>query len=156
VWTTFVADIDYDAKGQRELIVYGNGARTEYTYDPLTFRLTRLQTLRDATAFPDDCPASAPPDWPGCGVQDLSYTYDPTGNITHIGDDAQQTIYFRNKRVDPGSDYTYDALYQLIEATGREHLGQNADGTLKSPTAPDAFNGYHTGLFQPGDGNAMG
>ena len=46
------------------------------------------------------------------------------GNITHIRDDAQQTIYFRNKRVEPSADYTYDALYRLIEATGREHLGQ--------------------------------
>jgi RHS repeat-associated protein len=156
VWTPFITDIDYNAKGQRELIVYGNGARTEYTYDPLTFRLTRLKTFRDPTDFPDDCPASAPADWPGCGVQDLRYTYDPANNITHIQDDAQQTIYFRNKRVDPGSDYTYDALYQLIEATGREHLGQNADGTLKPPTPPDVFDGYHAGLFQPGDGNAMG
>src|SRR5262249_20718530 len=36
----------------------------------------------------------------------------------------QQTIYFRNKRVEPSVEYTYDALYRLIEATGREHLGQ--------------------------------
>src|SRR5207247_47878 len=43
----------------------------------------------------------------------------------------------------------------LIEATGREHLGQ-AGGQLNSPTAPDAFNGFHTQLDHPGDGNAMG
>ena len=57
-------------------------------------------------------------------MQNLHYTYDPAGNITHIRDDAQQTIYFRNKRVEPSADYTYDAIYRLIEATGREHLGQ--------------------------------
>src|SRR5947208_7274035 len=46
--TTFVANLDYNAKGQRELIQYGNGASTTYTYDPLTFRLTRLTTTRPA------------------------------------------------------------------------------------------------------------
>ena len=46
--TPFVTDIDYDAKGQRTLIDYGNGVRTTYEYDPLTFRLTRLTTTRPA------------------------------------------------------------------------------------------------------------
>jgi hypothetical protein len=107
-----VTDIDYDAKGQRTLIDYGNGVRTTYTYDPLTFRLVHLLTQ------------PPPPGWPGSQVQNLHYTYDPAGNITHIRDDAQQTIYFRNQRVEPSTDYTYDALYRLIEATGREHIGQ--------------------------------
>jgi RHS repeat-associated protein len=156
IWTPFVTDIDYNAKGQRELIAYGNGVSTAYSYDPLTFRLARLLTSRNTPAFSDDCPANPPADWPGCAVQNLSYVYDPAGNITHIRDDAQQTIYFRNQRIEPSNDYSYDAIYQLIEATGREHLGQNTDGSLKSPTAPDAFNGFHTGLLQPGDGNALG
>ena len=30
-------------------------------------------------------------------MQNLRYTYDPAGNITHIRDDAQQTIYFNNQ-----------------------------------------------------------
>ena len=38
-------------------------------------------------------------------LQDLHYTYDPMGNITHIQDDAQQTIYFRNQVVEPHNDY---------------------------------------------------
>ena len=45
-------------------------------------------------------------------LQDLFHTYDPAGNITAIRDDAQQTIYFRNARVEPSADYTYDAMYQ--------------------------------------------
>ena len=32
--TPFVTDIDYNAKGQRTLIEYGNGVRTTYEYDP--------------------------------------------------------------------------------------------------------------------------
>ena len=40
--TVFVANIDYNAKGQRTLIDYGNGVRTTYDYDERTFRLMRL------------------------------------------------------------------------------------------------------------------
>ena len=46
--TSFVTNIDDDAKGQRTCIVYGNGVTTIYAYDPLTFRLTLLRTLRGA------------------------------------------------------------------------------------------------------------
>jgi RHS repeat-associated protein len=155
VATLFVTDIDYNAKGQRTLIDYGNGVRTTYEYDPLTFHLTHSLTSRDATVFPDDCPPQPPAGWPGCQVQNLHYTFDPVGNITHIRDLAQQTIYFRNRRVEPSAEYTYDALYRLIEATGREHLGQTG-GQPNGPTAPDAFNDFHTRLDHPGDGNAMG
>jgi RHS repeat-associated protein len=133
-WKPYVTAIDYNAKGQRERIAYANGVATTYDYDPLTFRLIRLQTLRGNEA-----------------LQDLSYTYDPMGNITNIEDDAQQTIYFRNKRVAPSSSYTYDATYRLIDARGREHLGQ-----LNASTTPDAFNSFQTSLEHPGDGNAMG
>ena len=140
--TTFVEDIDYDAKGRRTSISYGNGARTRYEYDPETFRLTRLLTSR-GSAFSGDCPN---PGLSPCGLQNLRYTYDPIGNITRIQDDAQQTIFFSNRRVEPSADYTYDAVYRLIEATGREHLGQAAVGGFP-PSAP---------VLHPGDGNAIG
>jgi RHS repeat-associated protein len=151
-WTPFVTHIAYDAKGQRELIAYGNGVTTTYTYDPLTFRLTHLLTRREPAAFPGDCPRPVPTGWPGCQVQNLSYTYDPSGNITHIRDDAQQTIYFRNRRVEPSADYTYDAIYRLIEATGREHLGQ-----VGAQPTPTSYNDVpRVGiLFSASDGNAM-
>src|SRR6185503_1669250 len=64
-----VANIDYDAKGQRQRIDYKNGATTFYAYDPLTFRLTQLLTRRSAAAFPDDDPQSAIAGWPGRQVQ---------------------------------------------------------------------------------------
>jgi RHS repeat-associated protein len=150
-----VANIDYDAKGQRQRIDYKNGASTFYSYDPLTFRLTQLLTKRKAANFPDDDPQPAIAGWPGRQVQNLHYAYDPAGNITHIQDDAQQTIYFRNLRVEPSNDYTYDALYRLIQASGREHLGQ-ANGAPNPPTSPDAFNAFHARLDHPGNGNAMG
>ena len=147
-----VTDIAYNAKGQRTHIAYGNGAVTTYDYDRLTFRLVHMLTRRDPVAFPGDCPQPPPDGWPGCQVQNLHYIYDPAGNITHIRDDAQQTIYFRNKRVEPDSDYTYDAIYRLIEATGREHLGQ-AGG---SPIPHSYDDARRVGLLHPGDGNALG
>ncbi|QJD87673.1 toxin TcdB middle/N-terminal domain-containing protein [Cohnella herbarum] len=155
VWTSFVDRIDYDAKGQRTKIEYGNGTVTTYGYDRWTYRLSHMATRRETTRFPEDCPQLPPPGWPGCGLQNLRYTYDAAGNVTHIQDDAQQTVYFRNKRVEPGADYTYDALGRLIEASGREHLGQTQD-QQNSPAAPDAFGDFHSRLAQAGNGNAMG
>jgi RHS repeat-associated protein len=154
-----VANIDYDAKGQRRRIDYKNGASTFYSYDPLTFRLTQLLTKREAADFPGDDPHPPMARWPGKQVQNLHYTYDPAGNITHIQDDAQQTVYFRNKRVQPSNDYAYDALYRLIQATGREHLGQG--GAPIAHSHDDAgrvglVSADAAGRFAPNDGNAMG
>ena len=151
VWTPVVVNIDYDARGQRTRIDYGNGASTSYEYDPQTFRLTHLVTARPAAAFPGDCPQPPPAGWPGCQVESLSYEYDPVGNVTHRRDEAQQTVYFANRRVEPQAEFTYDALYRLIEATGREHLGQAGQ-----PLAADAWDSLRTRLDHPGDGNAMG
>ena len=109
--TGFVTSVTYDPKGQRQLISYGNGAITSYTYDRDTFRLIRLRTTRPTAGNP---------------LQDLTYTYDPVGNITRITDAAQQTIFFANQVVTPSADYTYDAIYRLTRATGREHIGQAA------------------------------
>jgi len=159
-----VANIDYDAKGQRLRIDYKDGASTFYRYDPLTFRLTQLVTRRNAAAFPGDDPQPPIAGWPGRQVQNLHYTYDPAGNITHIQDNAQETIYFRNKRVEPSNDYVCDALYRLIEATGREHLGLTAAGAPKTPT-PHSYNDAGrvrvtstdgAGHFAPNDGKAVG
>jgi len=34
-------------------------------------------------------------------------------------------MFFDGERIDALSEYTYDATYQLIKATGREHAAQN-------------------------------
>jgi RHS repeat-associated protein len=118
--TAFVTGIDYNAKGQREAIVYGNGAQTNYEYDPMTQRLKRLTTTRpanpDATASQLFTNATL--------TQDLRYTYDPVGNITRIEDPALKTIFNAGEQVEPVSEYAYDPVYRLIEARGREHIGQ--------------------------------
>ena len=68
--TPIVQSVSYDPRGRRQNIAYGNGTSSAYAYDPETFRLTRLTTTR-----PGDTGA----------LQDLSYTYDPVGNITQPG-----------------------------------------------------------------------
>jgi RHS repeat-associated protein len=141
-----VTSIAYNARGQRAAIAYGNGVAVSYAFDPLTFRLTRLTALRPASFAADAQTA-----------QDLRYFYDPVGNITRIRDDAdlQNVVFFANQRVEPSNDYTYDPLYRLIAAQGREHLGQtgNALSAAAQVTDDDSF---RTRLPQPGDGNAMG
>ncbi|HEX2802049.1 MAG TPA: RHS repeat-associated core domain-containing protein, partial [Phenylobacterium sp.] len=154
-----VSNLDYDAKGQRQRIDYKNGASTRYDYDPFTFRLARLRTRRDAGVFPGDNPQPPPAGWPGGEIQDLSYVYDPAGNIVHLQDDAQQGVYFNNRRVEPSNDYTYDAIHRLIESTGREHLGRG--GSPATWSHDDAgstglLSGDAAGAFSPNDGNAMG
>jgi RHS repeat-associated protein len=112
--TDIVTNIDYDAKGQRQSIEYGNGSKTSYKYDPLTYRLTQLTTNRP--------PATAT----SSILQDLSYTYDPSGNVVQITDAAQATVFYNNQQVDPTARYEYDALYRLTKATGRERITNNA------------------------------
>lgn len=120
----------------------------------MTFRLKRMKTMRSKAAFPDDCPSPAISGWPGCGLQDLAYTYDPAGNVTFVKDLAQQRIFFRNQRIEPNNQYTYSAEYRLIEAVGREQLGQ-ADkapvpGAAPLPTVdhPNQINAMGTYLEQ--------
>jgi RHS repeat-associated protein len=122
VWTPFVTNITYNAKGQRELITYGNGTQTTYSYDPLTFRLIHLKTTRPAGQNEHASQLFTDP----TVVQDLHYTYDPVGNINLIEDAALKTVHHDGQQIEPLSTYTYDATYRLVEANGREHIGQTA------------------------------
>ena len=98
--------ITRDAKGQKLGLRLGNDTLTTFTYDPASLRLVTLKTTRPVA------PA---------GVQDLRYTFDAAGNVTNLQDAAQETVWSNNARIDASHDYTYDALYRLIEATGREN-----------------------------------
>lgn len=132
--TPFVTKIDYNEKLQRLQIAYGNGVTTAYTYEPDTFRLSTISTSKTA---PSD-------------LQALGYTYDPIGNVTTIEDNAQQTLFVGNSKISPRTRYTFDAIYRLIYALGREHSGQalpdqtsTPDGVpIPSPTDPQAMRLY--------------
>ncbi len=109
--TAFIENITYDAKGQRNGITYGNGVQTSYAYEAETFRLTDLLTTRQEESGSITT------------LQDIHYVYDPVGNIVKITDASHQTIFTANQEVEAANDFVYDALYQLTQATGRQHLG---------------------------------
>lgn len=133
--TNFVNDINYDAKGQRISIAYGNNTGTNYTYDNKTYRLLQLRTTRNNGAD---------------ALQDLNYSYDPVGNITNIEDKAQQKLFFKNSKVEPQNNYEYDAIYRLIKATGREHIGQSL-----APNAYDKNRMVQENFPNANDANAL-
>ncbi len=103
----YVQDIEYDAKGQRQFIRYGNGVQTRYEYEPDTYLLKRCVSSKGSTV-----------------LQDLKYYYDPVGNISEINDFAHAPVHFNNADVRAHNSYKYDALYRLLEASGREHATQ--------------------------------
>jgi RHS repeat-associated protein len=122
VSTPFITRINYDAKRQRTICRYGNGVQTTYDYDPQTFRLMHLRTTRAVVETGRSAKIFEHP----TTLQDLRYTYDPIGNITRIDDGALNAVFHSNQKIEPACEYSYDATYRLIEATGREHVGQSA------------------------------
>ena len=101
-----VSNLRYDALGNTQSETAGNGVVTARYYDPASGQLQRISARkRDDTV-----------------LQDLSYRYDPAGNILRIEDAAQTTKYFRNQVIEPVNAYVYDTLYQLIQATGYEAI----------------------------------
>ncbi|KAI9776501.1 MAG: hypothetical protein M1839_009535 [Geoglossum umbratile] len=138
---TFLSSSEYDAHGRVTTQVAGNNTTTANTYDPITQRLANRAVVRQQGNVRTT-------------AQNLTYTYDPIGNVIFVRNDAEQAIFFRNGVVEPHNEYTYDALYRLTEATGREHVGQTKGApsgpaalpSRVSPTSPTAI---------PGDGGAL-
>ena len=122
VWTPFITYINYDAKGQRTICRYENSLETTYEYDEKTFRLIHLKTTRSTVESGLSAKILKHP----TKIQDLHYTYDPVGNITCIEDEALKTVFHANQQIDSTCEYAYDAVYRLVEAKGREHIGQSA------------------------------
>jgi hypothetical protein len=116
----FVTHIAYNAHGQRLLIAYGNRLMTRYAYDPETFRLTRQRTER----FTHRAGSLT---WSGHSdpLEDLTYTYDPAGNVVSIEERTPGCGV-----TEPGGDpdrlareFAYDPIYRLTSSTGRANKG---------------------------------
>lgn len=137
---SFVAQIAYNAKGQRVLIAYGNGVMTRHAYDPKTFRLARLRSERfqqpDAKQWLGLGPATGLNDEL---LQDYSYRYDLAGNILGI---EERVKHCGVRNPDPDQllrQFDYDPLYRLTMATGRS-------AAQSSPAAPyedKPMSGFH-------------
>ncbi|OAA70033.1 YD repeat-containing protein [Akanthomyces lecanii RCEF 1005] len=170
-----IDDIEYDAKGQRSKIRQGNGMHTLFHYDKNTFRVCRIETIRVRKRSPSRSRSRSQSGNSSEGdhgarprrksshrerrehLQDLNYVFDALGNITHVTDKASQPIFFRNHRVEAMQTFTYDSLARLVEATGREHIGQmhmardrhgagnstpSADGRVDHPNDAKAMGRY--------------
>ena len=147
VVTAAIEEIRYNAKGQKEYLKLGNGTLTQYDYDEKTFRLQQLRTTRptDASGFPQ-----RRSNLQDAGVvQQLLYTYDSSGNITEIEDQAYKPVFFANAIAEPKSQYEYDALYRLISATGREN------NNVPATEAPRQFHREEGATFPIPDSNAL-
>jgi RHS repeat-associated protein len=103
------SNVIYNARGQRTQLKLGSDVFQQYEYDPYNFRLKRRSSYRRATEI-----LSAR------HYQNIRYTYDAVGNITHMVDTAQpgDANVLSESRI---SEYTYDAFYQLIHSQGRTH-----------------------------------
>lgn len=133
-----VQSVDYNEKGQRKTLLFANGVTTTYDYEETTFRLRSIVTTRAGGAI----------------LQSLAYTYDPVGNVVLMRDLTPAGVAYENP-LDGTARYRYDALYRLIEATGREHLGQTVPdqrlspnpGTVRHPNDASQMREY-TELYQ--------
>lgn len=131
--TELIKEVRYNEKGQKTYIHNGNDTVTRYHYDSLTFRLIQFRTTRPGhnPAFPDHHSGLAD----DTVLQQLNYTYDAKGNITEIYDEAYEPVFFRNQHIEPRSRYTYDALYRLINTSGRENYSASGAPAQKEPSA---------------------
>lgn len=134
---SLVSDLHYNAEGTIQRQTCGNGVISQWDYCVKDGRLLRLRAKR----------AGGPP------LQDLSYAYDPVGNILSIEDKALSIRYFANQRIDPINRYAYDSLYQLIEATGYE-AGSANKGPAQIPD-PRAVANYRQTYRYDAGGNLL-
>lgn len=118
-----VKSLTWSAVGQKLREEHGNGVVTTWAYEPQTQRLLGNKTERPAGH--------------ASGMKvllDLRYEYDPVGNVLSVHNDAEETRFWRNQKVMPESNFTYDSLYQLIHATGREMAGIPQGNSLPAVT----------------------
>lgn len=106
-WQSVILDIDYNARGQRLRVTWGNGVQSRYAYDPLRFRLSELKSWRKKGGE-------------GRPLQHHRYFHDVAGNIAEITDGSDSTHFYKGYAEPGGQRFEYDALYQLVRAEGRE------------------------------------
>ncbi|WP_223486313.1 RHS repeat-associated core domain-containing protein [Pseudomonas sp. A-RE-19] len=137
-WQTLVSDIRYNAQGQVEHETAGNDVQTTLVYRAEDGLLMERRAQDDARI-----------------IQHLIYDYDRMGNVLSIEDKALPVRYFANQRVDPVSRFSYDSLYQLIEASGWEAGGPNQGPESVGRTDPAAVGNYRQTYFYDEGGNLL-
>ena len=107
----FIEEVKYDKFGSRTYLRYANGSQTNYNYDNTLHRLEGLHSS----------------DGNGNSMQDISYTYDNTGNITDIDNNAG---IINGMGGNYNYSYQYDSLYRLIYSNGSFDNGNTYDFEL--------------------------
>lgn len=102
-----IGSSQFNARGQRESALLGNGVTVTHRYDPATFRTTRITVAGEST------------------LMDLQYVYDAVGNIVWSTDLEQAPAapgpFLQGLNVSPDQTFVYDEFYRLAQATGRVH-----------------------------------
>ncbi|MHC8402251.1 RHS repeat-associated core domain-containing protein [Pseudomonas sp. MDT1-17] len=127
--TSLLSAIDYNAFGNIDRQTAGNGVISEACYCPLDGRLLELKSRLPGKPL----------------LQHFSYSYDRVGNVLSINDAAQRTRFFRNQKVESTRTFTYDTLYQLIEAKGWQRVNSQISPQLpdfESPPDPGQLENY--------------
>ena len=115
-WRPEIKNIRYDEYGQRVYIKYGNGVETNYTYDENMRWLKHIDTENKY----------------GTQYQNIVYSFDDVGNVEKYTNDCMNGSRYRTEQT-----YIYDALYQLISATGTTE-----DKPYAIPNSPDYRSNY--------------
>lgn len=101
----------YYPDGQSTDSSFANGTKTSRSYDSATQRLCAIRTIRTAD---------------GVILQDDGFYYDAKGNVTRLVHRAEIPAFWKNGTATPDNDYTYDSIYRLRLATGRQDAGLSA------------------------------
>ncbi|MHC8301658.1 RHS repeat domain-containing protein [Pseudomonas sp. ZS1P83] len=138
-WQTLVSDIQYNAEGQVTHETAGNDVETTLLYRAEDGLLMERRA-HDASARM---------------LQHLIYDYDRTGNVLSIEDKALPVRHFANQRIEPISRFSYDSLYQLIEAFGWEAGTANQGPASVGRVDPAAVSNYHQVFSYDQSGNLL-
>ncbi|MGV8888215.1 MAG: RHS repeat domain-containing protein [Pseudomonas sp.] len=138
-WQTLVSDIQYNAEGQVTHETAGNDVETTLLY------CAEDGVLKERRAH--DASVRL--------LQHLIYDYDRTGNVLSIEDKALPVRYFANQRIEPISRFSYDSLYQLIEAFGWEAGSANQGPESVGRIDPTAVSNYHQVFSYDEGGNLL-
>ncbi|CCW32401.1 RHS repeat-associated core domain-containing protein [Xenorhabdus nematophila] len=115
------------AAGQPLSETQGNGVTVNYDYEPETQRLIGTTVSRER-------------DGKSTVLQALRYTHDPAGNVLTVTDEVPPVTWFRNQQVNPVQTFSYDSLYQLVCAKGREAATQQQGMGLPALITPQSAN----------------
>lgn len=104
--TQVVTEAVYSPEGTRASALLGTGVMAVRGYEASTGRLLAIDVTRRGD---------------GKALQQIAYTYDPVGNVTCAEDATVPLVFCNQAQIGARQDYGYDAIYRLLQATGREN-----------------------------------